>query len=238
MGTGIANNSHPSDWTVERSKTAPAGVLSRRFRGRILNRQTAASLRCPGHFDETPKTISAMVFEQPTAADLTGPAEAFQRRFRPAVDVAALRCSGRFVSCPSSFSTELPWIRHWSRLWPAERAQKLPDWVCFSHGLGSSPPLFTTLLCRRGSRCWRGSELWRSGWWHGSKLWRSGRQFQGRGCSDRWRSYSCRPSLASWLVCETLANSRDNCDSHRNHSHRNCPACQALRLPMLGVAMP
>ena len=81
MGTIIANNSHPSDWTVDRSKAVPAGVPSRRFRGRILNRQTAARLRCPSQFGETtsPKTIGVMVFEQMTAADLTDPAEIFLR---------------------------------------------------------------------------------------------------------------------------------------------------------------
>jgi len=73
MGTVIANNWHPSDWTVDRSKAVQAGVPSRR--------RAAARLRCPSQFGETtsPKTIGVMVFEQMTAADLTGPAEAFPR---------------------------------------------------------------------------------------------------------------------------------------------------------------
>jgi len=81
MGTVIANNSHQSDWTVDRSKAVQAGVPSRRFQGRILNRQTAAGLRCPSQFAKTtsPKMIGVMVFEQMTAPDLTGPAEAFPR---------------------------------------------------------------------------------------------------------------------------------------------------------------
>jgi hypothetical protein len=128
--------------------------------------------------------------------------------------------------CPlPAFSTELLSVGLWSRsrLWPEERAKKfsdLPAWVCFSDGLGSSPAFFTTLLCRRWSRCWRGnrrhcwrgSELWRSGWRRGER-WRRGWQFHGRRCSDSWRSYSGRQILASWLVCETLGNSRDNCQS-------------------------
>ena len=79
MGTVIANNSHPSDWTVDCSKAVQAGVPSRRFRSRILNRQTAARLRFPSQFGETTsrKTIGAMVFEHMSAGDLTGPAEAF-----------------------------------------------------------------------------------------------------------------------------------------------------------------
>ena len=36
---------------------------------------------------------------------------------------------------------------------------------------------------------------------------------------------------------EKLGYSRGNCDSHRKHSKRNCSACEALSLPMLGVAM-
>jgi hypothetical protein len=143
---------------------------------------------------------------------------------------------------PPAFSTELlsvgHWSRLWSRLWPEERAKKFPDspvWVCFSHGLRSSLAFFTTLLCRRWSRCWRGN---RRHCWRGRELWRSGWQFHGRGCSESWRSYGHRPILASWLVCETLGNSRDNCESYRNHSNPNCPACEALGLPMLGVAMP
>jgi hypothetical protein len=81
MATVITNNSHPSDWTVDRSKAVQASVPSRHFRGRILNRQTAARLRFPSQFGETtsPKTIVVMVFEQITAADLSGPAEAFLR---------------------------------------------------------------------------------------------------------------------------------------------------------------
>ena len=38
-------------------------------------------------------------------------------------------------------------------------------------------------------------------------------------------------------MCEKLGNSRGNCGSHRNHSKRNCPAGEALSLPVLGVAM-
>jgi hypothetical protein len=81
MGTVIANNSHPSDWTVDRSKAVQAGAPSRRFQGRILNRQTAAGLRRPSQFGKTtsPKTIGVMLFAQMTAAELTGPAEAFPR---------------------------------------------------------------------------------------------------------------------------------------------------------------
>jgi hypothetical protein len=73
MGTVIANNSHPSDRTLDRSKAAQADVPSRR--------QTAAGLRCRSQFGKTtsPKMIGVMVFEQMTAPDLTGPAEAFPR---------------------------------------------------------------------------------------------------------------------------------------------------------------
>ena len=38
-------------------------------------------------------------------------------------------------------------------------------------------------------------------------------------------------------MCEKLGNSRGNCGNHRNHSKRNCPAGEALSLPVLGVAM-
>jgi hypothetical protein len=149
----------------------------------------------------------------------------------------------RAVWSPSSFSTELPSVGFWSRLWPEERAKKFLDWICFSLGLGSSPAFFTTLLCRRWSRCWRGnhrhcwrgSEVRRSDWCSG---WCSRWQFHERGCSDSWRSYSRRPILASWLVCATLGNSRDNCESSRNHSNSNCPAREALGLAMTGVAVP
>ena len=65
----------------DRPKAVQAGVPSRRFRGRILNRQTATLLRCPSQFGETtsPKTIGVIVFEQMTATDLAGPAEIFPR---------------------------------------------------------------------------------------------------------------------------------------------------------------
>src|SRR4029450_14030682 len=44
--------------------------------------------------------------------------------------------------------------------------------------------------------------------------------------------------LASWSICETLGNSKDNRDSYRSHSSCNCPACEALGLLMLSVAIP
>jgi hypothetical protein len=151
----------------------------------------------------------------------------------------ATRPSNFVLRCPSSFSTELPSVGHWSWLWPEERAKKfpgLPALVCFSRGLGSRPAFFTTLCCRRWSWCWRAHR--RHGWRGSQFRRRGGWQFHGRRCSDNWRFYSRRPILASWLVCETLGNSRDNCDSYRNHSNSNCPACEALSLPMLGIAMP
>jgi ribosomal protein L21E len=81
MGTVIANNSHQSDRTVDRSKAVQAGMPSRRFQGRILNRQTAEAFAVRASLVKTtsPKTIGVMLFEQMTAAELTGPAEAFPR---------------------------------------------------------------------------------------------------------------------------------------------------------------
>jgi len=113
----------------------------------------------------------------------------------------------------------------WSRLWRERASAIIRRLGLFFRRLGSSSALFTTLLCRRSSRCWRGSKLWRGGWWRGGKLLRRSWQFPGARCSDNWRSYSRRLSLASLLASEKLGNSRDNCCSHRDHSKRNCPAC-------------
>lgn len=97
----IARNSDASVWAAKRSRPVQG---NKPFRRRASNGQSAASLRHPSRFDDTtkPKLIGIIVFEQMTAADLMGPAEAFSRprieadpaRERRCYDVVTIGVSG------------------------------------------------------------------------------------------------------------------------------------------------
>jgi transcriptional regulator GlxA family with amidase domain len=79
MRVVTTNSSHLSDWTPDHSKAAQAE--SPRFRATALKPQLPAQLLCVSRLTEraSPKRVGLIVFEQMTATDLTGPADAFSR---------------------------------------------------------------------------------------------------------------------------------------------------------------